>query len=314
MRVITEPSELSTELDGVRKSGQSIGFVPTMGYLHAGHLSLFNIARTQNDVVVVSIFVNPTQFGANEDLDRYPRDFEADQALCEASNVDILFCPSVDGMYPDGLHANDKISVGEMSTKLCGRFRPGHFDGVTTIMAKFFTIVGSCRCYLGKKDAQQVLILQKLVAERYPSINIVTCPTIRENGGLALSSRNAYLSQENHTSALSIYLALDACARGIESGTNDIDSLCAQACTTLESAGLSVQYCELVDRSTLDHVPTLNASGEYLLCVAVMAGTTRLIDNFFIDVVNGSATVDRGIDATNMDGLQENIATEAPHA
>lgn len=313
MKLISHVEDLTSALDDVRASGKRIGFVPTMGYLHAGHASLIAEARAKNDAVVVSLFVNPTQFGANEDLDRYPRDLEADRLVCEKAGVDILFYPSVEEMYPAGVDATETISIPEMSNKLDGQFRTGHFDGVTTVMSKFFSIVGSCRCYMGMKDAQQVLILQQLVAQSFGDCEIVACPTIRDEGGLALSSRNTYLTIDQREIALSLFAMLDNVASAIEQGNIDVHTLCEHARSTLEVAGFTIQYFDFVDRTTLDSVTTPRVSGPYLLCVAALIGNTRLIDNFFIDFVDGRATVDRGIVATNMISSQENVATEAPH-
>ncbi|GAE89106.1 pantoate-beta-alanine ligase [Acetivibrio straminisolvens JCM 21531] len=200
MRVIETISDLKAIVRTQKSMGRTIGFVPTMGYLHEGHLSLVNMSLQNNDYTIMSIFVNPTQFGPNEDFDRYPRDMERDLKLAESAGVDVVFAPSVKEMYPDGY--NTYVNVEGITEVLCGKSRPGHFRGVTTIVAKLFNIVEPHRAYFGQKDAQQVAVIKKMVRDLNMNIEIITCPIVREEDGLAMSSRNVYLSPEERKSAL----------------------------------------------------------------------------------------------------------------
>jgi len=194
MRVIETISDLKAIIRTQKNLGRVIGLVPTMGYLHEGHLSLVNMSRQNNDYTVMSIFVNPTQFGPNEDFDRYPRDLERDLKLAEAAGVDVVFAPSVKEMYPDGYKTY--VNVEGITEVLCGKSRPGHFRGVTTIVTKLFNIVEPHRAYFGQKDAQQVAVIKKMVKDLNMNVEIITCPIVREEDGLAMSSRNVYLSPE----------------------------------------------------------------------------------------------------------------------
>jgi pantoate--beta-alanine ligase len=232
-----------------------IGLVPTMGAFHAGHLALFAAARGENDVVVASLFVNPAQFGANEDLDRYPRDEERDARLAEEAGVDVLFAPSTKEMYPEGFAT--WVDVGELGTRLEGEFRPDHFRGVATVCLKLFNIVRPDRAYFGQKDAQQAAVVKQLVRDLNLGLEIRVVPTVRDEDGLALSSRNAYLSPDERAAALSLPRAL---------ATKDL----AQARELL--AGLDVDYLE-----------EANFNGQRVLAAAVRVGTTRLIDNVVLE-------------------------------
>ena len=312
MDIISEPGDLRSKANSFRSMDQTIGFVPTMGYLHDGHRALIARARKECDVVIVSIFVNPSQFGPQEDLDRYPRDFAADTELCEQENVDIIFHPDVNEMYV-GDTTDVVVSYPQLSQKLCGHFRPGHFDGVTTIMSKLLTLVGACSCYMGKKDAQQLLIIKKLVSDMFFDVEVIGCSTIREADGLALSSRNAYLSADRRKQALSISKNLENIAQTLESREVNIEQCLAQAIDSMNNAGLDVQYCEFVECIDLEPVRELLA-GQYVLCIAALCGNTRLIDNFFVEVSpEGDVIIDRGQQRSGTMNVLQDISTEATH-
>ncbi|MET0276286.1 MAG: pantoate--beta-alanine ligase, partial [Acidimicrobiia bacterium] len=200
MITVTTIAEVRASCDAARRRGARVGFVPTMGYFHEGHRSLMRAARADNDFVVVSLFVNPTQFGANEDLDAYPRDLEGDSTAAESEGVDVLFMPTVAEMYPAG--ARTTVHVDGLTAGLCGASRPGHFDGVTTVVAKLFSIIGPCRAYFGRKDAQQLAVIRRMTTDLDLPVDVVGSPLVREPDGLAMSSRNAYLSSDERRTAL----------------------------------------------------------------------------------------------------------------
>lgn len=260
-----------------RQVAGAVGFVPTMGALHDGHLALVRRARDENDRVVVSIFVNPTQFGPNEDFERYPRDTDRDLTLLEAAGVDVVFLPAVEEMYPPGF--STRIDVGPIAAVLEGAERPGHFTGVATVVARLFGIVGPDRAYFGWKDAQQVLVIRRLVADLALPVEIVPVETVRDADGLALSSRNAYLSPEERRAALAIPRALKAAQAAYDAGERDADTLRERAAAILTSAPhVDPLYVSLADLETLEEL-TGNVDRPALLSVAVQVGTTRLIDN-----------------------------------
>ncbi len=269
----------------MRDEGKKIGFVPTMGAFHQGHLSLIEKARSQNDIVVVSIFVNPLQFGPEEDFDRYPRDLARDIDLCRAAGVDAVFQPDVGEMYPEGF--TTRITVGPMGERLCGAFRPGHFDGVCTVVAKLIGIVAPHRVYLGEKDAQQVVILDRMVNDLNMDTKLVACPTIREKDGLAMSSRNSYLTPEERAQAGKIHEALRIAQREIlVCNTRDPRELAALMRDVIqEGTQIEVQYIEMVDPETLEPRPLLE--GRTLIAVRARLGRTALIDNMLINVPGG---------------------------
>lgn len=253
----------------------AIALVPTMGALHDGHLSLLRAARDECETVVMSLFVNPAQFGDENDLARYPRDGEQDIALAKQAGVDLVFAPSLDEMYPPGFQT--WVDVTELGSILEGRFRPGHFRGVATVVLKLFTIVRPDRAYFGQKDAQQALVIRKLVRDLDIPVRIEVCPTIRDHDGLALSSRNAYLSPEERERALAINRALRAAESAVESGTRDAAAVVAAAREELEQAGVEPDYLQL--RSANDLSPVERVNGSTLLAVAARVGRARLIDN-----------------------------------
>ncbi|BCV20097.1 pantoate--beta-alanine ligase [Moorella sp. Hama-1] len=264
-----------------RRQGRSIGLVPTMGYLHEGHLSLARRAREQNDVVIMSIFVNPTQFGPQEDFARYPRDLERDRQLAAGAGVDAIFAPPVAEMYPDGYATY--VQVEGLTEVLCGASRPGHFRGVTTVVSKLFNIVQPDRAYFGQKDYQQALVIKRMVRDLNFPLEIVTVPIVREVDGLAMSSRNKYLSPEQRRSALSLYRALNLGAEIIRSGERQAaavrkameEELTAQPQTRID-------YIAISDAGTLQ--PLDKIAGRVLLALAVWVGHTRLIDNLLLEV------------------------------
>jgi pantoate--beta-alanine ligase len=270
-------------IDGIRVAsraarlgGMRLGLVPTMGALHEGHLSLVRAAREQCDVAVVSIFVNPTQFGPNEDLSKYPRTFEHDCELLEKENVDLLFAPSVEEMYPEG--AATWVEVQGMSEKLCGRSRPGHFRGVTTVVAKLFHIVEPDLAFFGQKDAAQAAIIRRMVHDLNVPVEIIVCPIIRDPDGLAMSSRNVYLNASERKSALALHRALQAVRSRWESGERKAAGLIEVGKRVLaQEPGVNLDYLEIVDPETLDAIEIVNRSA--LVAVAAFFGTTRLIDN-----------------------------------
>jgi len=255
----------------------SIGLVPTMGYLHEGHRSLMRRAQAECATVVATIFVNPTQFGPNEDFTRYPRDEARDFAICEAEGVDIVFAPSVEEMYPEG--AETTVSVGPLSRILEGAARPGHFDGVATVVTKLFSIAQADRGYFGQKDAQQLMVIRRLAEDLRIPIEVVGCPIVREPDGLALSSRNVYLSPEERTQALSLSRGLRAVEAMWADGVRDAETLRERVRREIEAEPLaSIDYVSLADQRSLQEAQGA-VSAPALLSLAVRFGATRLIDN-----------------------------------
>jgi pantoate--beta-alanine ligase len=261
-----------------RRAGRTIGLVPTMGAFHGGHLSLIRRAREDCDVVVVSLFVNPTQFGHGEDLSSYPRDESRDAELAAEEGVDLLFVPSVDAVYPDGFDVT--VRVGGLTSVLDGDARrrgPEHFAGVTTVVTKLFNMVAPDVAYFGQKDAQQALVVRKLVRDLDIPVRIEVCPTVRDADGLALSSRNSYLSGDERERALALSRALRAAERSVAGGRRDAASVLGAARAELDRAGVEPEYLEL--RSLTDLAPADRVNGSTLLAVAARVGRARLIDN-----------------------------------
>ncbi len=255
------------------------GFVPTMGYLHEGHLSLVRRARAENDHVAVSIFVNPTQFGPHEDYDRYPRDLERDLRLLEPLGVDLVFAPSVEEMYPSGFQT--WVVVEEVSRPLEGAARPGHFRGVATVVAKLFHIVQPDRAYFGQKDAQQVAVIRRMVRDLNFPVEIVVCPTVREPDGLAMSSRNTYLSPEERRAATVLFRALQAAKARYEAGERDAERLREAMREVIGAEPLArLDYVSVADPETMQELSRVE--GRALLSLAVYIGKTRLIDNILL--------------------------------
>ena len=260
-----------------RTEGKRVGFVPTMGALHEGHLSLVRAARARCDLVVVSIFVNPAQFGPTEDLAKYPRTFERDCELLARENVDLVFAPSVEEMYPPG--ALTWVTVEELSDKLDGRSRPGHFRGVTTVVSKLFHIIEPDVAFLGQKDAAQVAIIRRMVRDLNIPVEIVTCPIVREADGLAMSSRNAYLNPEERKQALVLQRSLMRVKKLAEEGERNAAKLVALGVDELASEpSVRLDYFEIVDPACLDPVEDISKGA--VVAVAAYVGATRIIDNF----------------------------------
>lgn len=270
-------AELRTRLDDARRAGGTVGFVPTMGFLHEGHASLMRAARADADVVVTSIFVNPLQFAPHEDLDAYPRDLAGDTALAAREGVDLLLVPSVREMYPGGAVLTN-VSVREVSAPLEGRTRPTHFDGVATVVTKLFSIVGPCRAYFGEKDFQQLAVVRRLALDLSLPVEVVGCPTVREADGLAMSSRNAYLTAEERAAAPVVHRALRAGLAALEAGERDPAAVRAAMRALLDAEPLAEpDYAEVVDAATFAVPERLD--GVLRLLVAARFGGARLIDN-----------------------------------
>jgi pantoate--beta-alanine ligase len=276
MKIITTIAEMRSLSASHRMQGKKLGFVPTMGFLHEGHLSLMRRARQENDIVVASIFVNPTQFGPKEDLDRYPRDAEGDQAKCEASGVDVLFMPQVSEMYPEKPIVF--VAVEGVSDVLEGALRPGHFKGVATVVAKLFNIVQPHRAYFGQKDFQQCVVVKRMVTGLDLDVEVAVLPTVREQDGLAMSSRNSYLSAEERRAASTIWRALSEGEQLFRTGLRDATALQnAVRSVLLREPGISIDYVEIVDPDSL--LPLAAIESRTVTLVAVRVGRTRLIDN-----------------------------------
>ena len=280
MDVIRTTREMQQRALALRAQQQRIGFVPTMGYLHEGHLSLIRLARQQSDVVVVSLFVNPTQFGPNEDFEQYPRDFARDEELCAREKVDIIFYPEVSEIYaPD---ASTWVVEEKLSQGLCGAARPGHFRGVCTVVAKLFNIVLPDVAVFGEKDGQQLRVIERMVRDLHFPIRIIRGPTVREPDGLAMSSRNAYLSPDERSQAVVLNRALQKAALLVrEVGVRDVALLKRSIENAIHHApDARIDYVEIVDERTLEPVQTIDRP--CMVAVAVFIGKTRLIDNLVI--------------------------------
>ncbi|MCX5673475.1 MAG: pantoate--beta-alanine ligase [Planctomycetota bacterium] len=262
-----------------RGKGLRIGLVPTMGALHEGHASLIRAARAECGYVVVSLFVNPTQFGPGEDLARYPRPLENDLAVCRREGADLAFAPAAAEMYPEGFAT--AVCVAGLPEKMCGAVRPGHFDGVCTVVAKLLAIVQPDAAYFGEKDAQQLAIVRRMAADLNLPLEIRGCPLVREPDGLAMSSRNAYLSPEERQRALAISAALADARKAIESGERDAAAVADRLCRRLQAArGVELQYVAVVDPDTLADLERIG--DKVVVAVAAKVGTTRLIDNVLL--------------------------------
>jgi pantoate--beta-alanine ligase len=275
LRVVRAPAEARAACDDARARGARVGLVPTMGALHAGHLALVREARKRATFVVASVFVNPTQFGPAEDFTRYPRDLEADAAKLAAEGVDLVLAPTAEEMYLPG--DDTRVRVGTLAAPLEGAHRPGHFEGVATVVAKLFAIAGGCIAVFGRKDYQQLLVVRRMARDLFLPVDIVGHPIVREADGLALSSRNAYLSEEERKRALSIVGGLRAAERLFAAGMRDASELEGAARARIEPAATSVDYVAVRDPETLAPVPT--AADRAVLLVACRVGSTRLIDN-----------------------------------
>ncbi|MDD6325844.1 MAG: pantoate--beta-alanine ligase [Lachnospiraceae bacterium] len=281
MKIVSTIQEVRECVNAWKKEGKTVGFVPTMGYLHEGHMSLIDAAR-ENDKVVVSIFVNPMQFGPNEDLASYPRDLEHDAKMCEAHKVDLIFHPTSEEMYGDSFYSYVDMNV--LTEDLCGLTRPVHFRGVCTVVTKLFNIVMPDKAYFGQKDAQQLAIIRRMVKDLNMPLQIVGCPIVREPDGLAKSSRNTYLSEEEHRAALvlsrSVFLARDMIGRG----ERDCKAVLAAMTAEIEKEPLArIDYVKAVDFENIQ--PVTQIKGNVLIAIAVYIGKTRLIDNLVTDII-----------------------------
>ena len=279
MKLIEKIADLREEIKRFKREGKIIGFVPTMGYFHEGHLSLMDIARKRSDVLVVSIFVNPIQFGPNEDYNRYPRDLKRDLKLAEERGVDIVFHPDNREMYQENFQTY--VNVEKLTKGMCGKYRPGHFRGVTTVVAKLFNIVQPDVAVFGQKDAQQAIVIKRMVRDLNFPVEIVVGPIIREHDGLAMSSRNTYLNDEERKQAPMIYKALKVAREKVKMGNRDATKLKEIIENTIATAPLArIEYVEIVDDENLE--PVSEVKPGTLAAVAVWFGKTRLIDNIYL--------------------------------
>lgn len=279
MEIITAPREMLEAVKAHKARGESVGLVPTMGFFHAGHISLMRAAAAENDRVAVSLFVNPAQFGPREDLADYPRDLERDAKMADAAGVDYIFHPRVEDMYPDPYFTY--VEVEGITDTLCGASRPGHFRGVATVVAKLFHIIPASRAYFGMKDAQQVLVIRRMVKDLDFDIDIVTCPTVREEDGLAMSSRNTYLDPEQRRAAAVLYRSLRRAQEMVAAGEREPGRIVAGMRELIAGEPLvRPEYIEVVDWQRLR--PMRRLEGEALIALAAKVGTTRLIDNVLV--------------------------------
>ena len=281
MKLIKSISSVKKQIKKAKKNGQRVGFVPTMGYLHDGHLSLVREAVKECDIVIASIFVNPSQFGAGEDYSRYPRDLKRDLRLAQQAKVDIVFTPSVKSMYSNGCQAY--VSVEKLSKVLCGISRPAHFKGVTTVVAKLFNIVEPDTAYFGQKDAQQAIIIDRMIKDLNMNVRLKMLPIIREKDGLAMSSRNIYLNKTDRKNAAVLYKSLKEAKRLINSGIRNSKKIIRVMQKMISSTpGARIDYISIVDTEGLK--PAKEIKGRLLIALAVYFGKTRLIDNIIVKV------------------------------
>ncbi len=277
-QAVTSPEDFRRACDEARARGQKVGLVPTMGALHEGHLALVREAKARTDLVVVSIFVNPTQFGPHEDFAKYPRDLDGDRRKLATAHADLVFAPEGRAMYPEG--EQTRVHVGTLAASLCGPFRPGHFEGVATIVTKLLALTGPCVAVFGKKDYQQLAILRRVARDLFLPVEVVGHPIVREADGLAMSSRNAYLSTEERTSALALSRGLAAAARAFAAGERSASKLRALARAPVQAVATSIDYVDVTTADGLASIPDGDAIGDRaLVAMACRIGTTRLIDN-----------------------------------
>lgn len=281
MQVFREIEGLRIYLEDFRREGKSIGFVPTMGYLHLGHLSLIEASARENDITVLSIYVNPTQFAPSEDLDQYPRDLVNDKIVAKKAGADVIFIPDNHMMYGEN-HAT-YINVNGLTKELCGQSRPTHFQGVTTIVNKLFNIVQPKRAYFGQKDAQQAIVIRRMVEDLNIPVQIVTCPIVREVDGLAMSSRNVYLSENERKQAIILHQSLQEARKVILAGERSAQAIISLIEDMIKSKpAATIDYVSVVSGDTVEHIKAL--AGNILIALAVRIGKTRLIDNLQMEV------------------------------
>jgi pantoate--beta-alanine ligase len=291
MIVVERIADLREHCEAARRASRSVGLVPTMGYFHEGHRSLMRAARANHDLVVTTVFVNPLQFGANEDLTGYPRDLAADTEAAEAEGVDVLFVPSVAEMYPEPTLTT--VHVAGMTEGLCGSTRPTHFDGVTTVVAKLFAIAGPSTAYFGRKDYQQLVVVRRMAADLNLPVDVVGCPLVREPDGLAMSSRNSYLSTEERDRATGIFASLRAAGAAAEAGERDPERVRALVETEGARHGVVFEYVEV--RRAADLTPLDRLDGEVVVAVAATVGAARLIDNVTMQIAGADVSTDLGV-------------------
>lgn len=283
MKIVYTIHELRKEIQMQKKMGKKVGFVPTMGYLHEGHGSLITKAKENTDFVVVSIFVNPMQFGPNEDFERYPRDFDKDRDFVQKLGTDLLFHPTANEMYPS-YPSLTVVSVGNITSKLCGASRPGHFDGVATVVTKLFNIVQPDQAFFGIKDAQQVAVITQMVNDLNIPVEVIPCPIIREEDGLAKSSRNVYLNDEERKQAVVLNQSLEKARLEIESGNCNVANIKANIQSEIEQQPLAnIDYIEILTYPNLSTVEEIDKE-QIIIALAVKFGHTRLIDNCIVNV------------------------------
>ncbi|MDX1386009.1 MAG: pantoate--beta-alanine ligase [bacterium] len=276
MNIIQSAHEMQKKSLQLKREGKTLGFVPTMGHLHEGHLALVDAARREADVVVMSLFVNPTQFGPGEDFEQYPRDLERDAKMAKEGGVDVLFDPEAVEVYPEGDQST--VLVTELTRGLCGPFRPGHFRGVTTVVAKLLLMVQPDILVLGEKDFQQLVVLKRMIKDLHFPVRVLGVPTLREEGGLAMSSRNSYLSPEERQEALNIFRGLQRAQKILHSGERSVSALLEGAREVMGSGGgIQIEYLEIVDPQTLE--PLTRVDAEARILTAVRLNEKRLIDN-----------------------------------
>ncbi len=282
LTLFTDPATVAAAVAAARKQGKRIGLVPTMGNLHAGHFSLVTEARKYCEYVIATIFVNPLQFGPTEDLAKYPRTLQADKDGLLTAGCDALFTPDTLAMYPQGLEVHTKVSVPHVSTLHCGKTRPGHFDGVCTVVCKLFMMTQPDHAFFGLKDFQQFHIISRMVADLRIPLHLHGLPTVREASGLAMSSRNGYLRAEERARAIALYATLRGCAKEIEGGQRDYTALEQAADAALIAAGLRTDYVHICSRATL--LPAAATDRDLVILAAAWAGATRLIDNIQVTI------------------------------
>ncbi len=281
MQIVKTVKEVREQVKEWKKQGLTVGFVPTMGYLHEGHASLMIKAKSECDKVVTSIFVNPMQFGVNEDLDSYPRDLEADAKLCDSIGVDLIFHPEVEEMYADGFCSF--VDMNGLTKELCGKSRPIHFRGVCTVVSKLFNIVTPDKAFFGQKDAQQLAVIKRMVKDLNMDIEVVGCPIIRESDGLAKSSRNTYLNEQERQAALILSKTIRLGEQMVKDGEKDVETLVEAMKKNIESEPMArIDYVEAVSMDTIEKIDKIE--GSVLVAMAVYIGKTRLIDNFIVEV------------------------------
>lgn len=280
MDVITKVNEMQTRVLSIKDRKESIGFVPTMGALHEGHVSLIRSARNENDELIVSIYLNPTQFDNKDDFDNYPHQLDKDIEIIERENADVIFAPGTEEMYPEGFCTY--VTQGKLIGSLCGRLRPGHFNGVTTIVTKLFNIIRPDRAYFGQKDYQQSIVIKKLVTDLNMEVDVKVLPTVRDEDGLALSSRNKHLNPEERHSALCIYGSLLKAKSMFASSVKDSKEIIEEMTSIIKKAKHTrIDYISIVNTHTLEDVSPIN--GKAVAAVAVWIGNTRLIDNLILE-------------------------------